>query len=600
MPINDSDLAFDLLGPFGVHARGRTVTVSSPKHRALLAALLLQAGSPVSNNELAVAIWGSDQPEAPRRAVQLIVARLRALLGTGVIVTCADGYLVDVRPERIDLGRFRYWVKQAEQAARRPDPAMEAAALTEALSQWKGEPLADVHSDFLRHHVARLVEQRLQAVERRFDAHLRIGRHQDVVAELLEVTGQYPLRERFWTQLMTALHRCGRRADALTAFHTGRRHLVEELGIDPGQEMRRLHALILNHPQGEPGLPAVPRQLPPAVSAFAGRRREITGLDALMPGGEGDPRPTVVISGTAGVGKTTLALHWSRRMVDHFPDGQLWVNLRGYDHRPVMSPQRALRLFLRALGVPERALPADLDGQSALYRSLMDGRRALIVLDNAYSSEQVRPLLPGSPCNTVIVTSRTRLTGLMAANGAHNLALDLFGDRDSLELLANRFGAHRINAEPVAAQLIVNRCARLPLALAVAAARVVQQPAQSLRALANRLNAARSSLDEFADADLATDLRAAFSWSYRTLSEPAARLFRLIGEQPGTELTAPAMARLSAVTLAEVIPLLDELTSAHLATEHTAGRYRLHALLHAYAIELARSHQVVHVPQMTG
>ncbi|MEO3790843.1 BTAD domain-containing putative transcriptional regulator [Nonomuraea sp. B10E15] len=574
--------------------RGRLVPVGSPKQRALLATLALKAGSPVSNKDLAVAVWGCDQPEAPRRAVQLIVSRARTLLGGAAIVTCADGYLIEVRPERLDLGRFRYWLEQAEVAAGRSDPEMEAAALTEALAQWRDRPLAGIPSDFLEQQANQLVERRLRALERRFDVDLLLGRHHDLVSELMEMTTRHPLRERFWAQLMTALHHSGRRAEALEAYHTGRRHLVETLGIEPGEELRRLQMTVLGHGAAEPEVSAttltVPRQLPSPISVFVGRRREIAELDRLTRERGPGPGSIVLISGTAGVGKTALALHWSRRVADLFPDGQLWADLRGYDHRPMTRPEQVLTSFLRALHVPERDIPPDLESRSALYRSLMDGRRALVVLDNARTAEQVRPLIPGSAPNTVVVTSRSRLTGLVAADGAQTIALDVFSSQDAGEMLSARLGADRIGAEPAATRRIVERCAHLPLALAVAAARLSQQPHQTLAAVADRPQALWEIPDEFPGPDTATDVRAVFSWSYRTLSEPAARLFRLMGVHPGTQMTAAALASLAAMPLDDLQPLLDELTGANLVTESATGHYGLHALLHVYAGELARTH----------
>ncbi len=587
------DSVFGVLGPIEARVGGRVVPIRSPKHRVVLAALLLQAGSPVSNKELAVAVWGSHQPEAPRRAVQLIVTRLRASLNTSMIVTCPDGYLVDVPPESLDLARFRRWLDRADQAAERSDLDAAVAALSEAQAQWRGEPLADVPSELLRRqHVPRLLEQRLQALERRFETELRMGRHLKLVDELVAATAAHPLRERFWVLLMTALHRSGRRSDALRAYHDGRRHLVDASGEEPGEQMRELHAVLLSAPTsgaGKSAVSLVPRQLPPEVPGFVGRTRAIAKLDEVLAGGGDDLAPIVVISGTAGVGKTALALNWSRRMADRFPDGQLWVNLRGYDHRPTMKTGQALVGFLRALGVPPVVIPSDLDSQSALYRSLMDGRRALVVVDNANAAEQVRPLLPGGPGNAVIVTTRSQLTGLVATDGAHATILDLFTEDEGRQMLARRLGAGRVSAEPAATEQIVERCARLPLALAVAAARAAQRPTEPLQTLADQLRAARERLDEFAGPDATTDARAVFSWSYRTLGEPAARLFRLLGVHPGPDLTAHAMASLAAIPQAEIRPLVDELTGAHLITERSTGRYAMHDLLRAYATELTHA-----------
>jgi DNA-binding SARP family transcriptional activator/tetratricopeptide (TPR) repeat protein len=590
-------LAFGLLGPFELRVADRVVPVRSPKHRVLLAALVLRAGRTVPVRELAEAMWGAAPPKNPRRAAQLAVVRLRALLdeagAAGVIVTSADGYLLDVSPADVDIERFREGLREADRAAERADPAAEAAALRAALSHWRGEPLADVPSDALQQQtVPRLREQRLYALERRFDADLRLGQHGLVIGELVQAAAEHPLRERFWVQLMTALHRAGRRADALAAYHDGRRHLAEELGIDPGEEMRQVHAAILggfrSPATGAVLLPTVPRQLPPEVSAFTGRVREVAHLDALLLG-PGGPTTIAVISGTAGVGKSSLALHWARRTADRFPDGQLWVNMRGYDHRPTMTPGQALTLFLRALGVPGEAIPPDVESQSGLYRSLMDGRRALVVVDNASTAEQVRPLLPGGPGNAVIVTSRNQLTGLVAVDGAHAVPLDLFTGAEGRELLARRLGADRVGAAPVAVREIVERCAGLPLALAIAAARAAQRPSLPLAAFAGQLRAARDSLDEFASPDTATDVRAVLCCSYRTLGEAAARLFRLLGLHPGPDIAADALASLAGVTPATLRPALDELAAAHLVTEHVAGRWTQHDLLRAYATELVHA-----------
>jgi DNA-binding SARP family transcriptional activator/tetratricopeptide (TPR) repeat protein len=577
----------------GEHA----VPVRSPKHRILLATLALRARRAVPVHELAEVTWETRQPENPRRVVQLAVVRLRALLKEvgfpGVIVTDAGGYLIDVPPDQVDVERFRRGLAAGDRAAERCDLLAEAAALDEALSQWRGEPLADVPSDALHQRtLPRLREQRLYALERRFDVDLRRGRHERIVEDLVEATAEHPLQERFWVQLMTALHRGGRRGDALAAYHEGRRHLAEELGIDPGEEMRQVHAAILGGfrpaATGAALLPAVPRQLPPDVSGFTGRDREIGRLDGLLLG-TGPPAAIVVISGTAGVGKTSLALHWARRAADRFPDGQLWVNLRGYDHRPAMTPGQALTAFLRALGLPGEAIPPDVESQAGLYRSLMDGRRVLVVVDNASAVDQVRPLLPGGTGSAVIVTTRNQLTDMVAVEGAHPVELGLFTPEEGRELLARRLGAERVGTAPTAAREIVELCVGLPLALALVAARAAQRPALPLAALAEQLRAAQDRLDAFASPGTAADVRAVFCYSYRTLSEPAMRLFRLLGLHPGSDIAADALASLAGLPPAKLRPLLAELIGAHLVTEQAGGRSTLHDLLRAYATELAHA-----------
>ena len=580
--MSEHALTFGLLGPLEVHNAGTKIEIGSPKHRILLAGLLVHSGRPVPPARLATAIWGEQQPENPRRAVQVCITRLRTLLQCGpVIVTNTDGYMLDIAPDQTDLGRFRSLLREAEEAAVRSDPDRESVVLRKALTLWRGEPLMNVPSDMLRDEVVpHLEEERLCALERRFDLDLRLGRHVEIVGELMDLTATFALRERFWAQLMTALHRSGRRADALQTYHSARRHLAEELGIEPDDELQHLHRTVLGYAPRSGVPPTVPRQLPAGLAAFTGRKTEIARLDKVA-NDEDHPASVVVISGTAGVGKTALALRWSRRMADQFPDGQLWVNLRGYDHRPPVGPGAALVLLLRALGIKDAEIPPDIDSRAGLYRSVMDGRRMLVAIDNAGTADQVRPLLPGSHSSVVLVTSRDELVGLVT-DGAQALQLDLFSAEEAGDLLRRRLGNARIEAEPQATKEILERCARLPLALAIAAARVAQRPQLPLAVFAHQLQAA---LDELAGADAATDIRAVFSWSYRTLSQPAARLFRLLAVHPGPDVSVDAVTSLAEVPADS---LLDELTTAHLVTEHSPGRYTMHDLLRAYVAELTQ------------
>ncbi len=334
----------------------------------------------------------------------------------------------------------------------------------------------------------------------------------------------------------------------------------------------------------------VPRQLPASVLQFAGRQAELNAISGLLDH-TGTSKPAVVISavgGTAGVGKTALAVHWAHQMADHFPDGQLYVNLRGYDPsgKPVPSAE-AIRGFLEALGVPAEHIPARLDEQASLYRSLLSGKRVLVVLDNARDAEQVRPLLPGSPGCMVVVTSRTQLTGLVAAEGAYALTLGLLTEAEARELLALRLGAAQLAAEPEAAAELIGLCARLPLALAIAAARASGGLGLGLGALAAELKDARRRLDALDTSDAVTSVRAVFSWSLDGLSAPAARMFGLLGVHAGPDITAPAAASLAGVTVPAARAELLELAAAHLLTEHIPGRFAFHDLLRAYATERA-------------
>lgn len=596
------DIEFGLLGPLDVRIGGQQLLVRSPKLRILLASLLVEPGRLVPVAKLIEAIWGSRKPDNPRRTLQLCVTRLRTVLvnaGAGpVITTGADGYRADVPAECVDVKRFHGLLAQADHAADRSDQAGERAALAEATSLWRGEALADVPSDLLHreygHHFG---EQRLQALERQVDLRLRDGRHVEVVDELVELTAAHPLREKLWVQLITALDCSGRRADALISYHLVRRQLAEELGIEPGVELRQLHAKILVGGvvtgTGLAPFPAVPRQLPAEVIGFAGRADEIGRLHAVLDEHEADlGRSTILlVTGMAGVGKTALAGYWSRRIADRFPDGQLWVDLRGYHHRAAVTAEQALAYVLRAFDFQGRDMPAELDSLVGLYRSVTDGRRMLVVLDNASSVDQVRPLLPGGTGSFVLVTSRNELTGLVAYKGAQAIRLDPFTIREARQMLAPRLGGHRIDAERDAVDRIIGRCGGLPLALAIVAARAVARPGFALDALDQQLADASDQLDNFASPDGGVDVRAVFSWSYQTLHPPAARLFRFLGLHPTADLSTAAAGSLVGAARASARRLLDELAGAHLVTERAPDRFALHDLVHAYATELATGHE---------
>jgi tetratricopeptide (TPR) repeat protein len=333
----------------------------------------------------------------------------------------------------------------------------------------------------------------------------------------------------------------------------------------------------------------IPRELPPAARHFGGRQRELAELVDLIDGRQSVGTVVVsVVSGTAGVGKSTLAVHWAHQVAGRFPDGQLYVNLRGFDpDGGAMDPAVATRRFLDALGVPPARVPADPDAQSGLYRSLVAARRMLIVLDNARDATQVRPLLPAAPGCLVLITSRNLLSGLLAAEGAHLVLLDLFTSAEARQVLANRLGADRVAGESAAVDEIIERCGRLPLALAVVAARAVANPALPLAAVARELADAQGPLDVLADEDPYSDVRAVFSWSYRALTAPAARLFRLLSLHPGPDITAPAAASLAAVARPEARVMLTELNRGNLIAQRCPGRYSCHDLLRAYAADLA-------------
>jgi DNA-binding SARP family transcriptional activator/tetratricopeptide (TPR) repeat protein len=616
-----------LLGEVGIAGDdGRAVPVPGIKQRTVLALLALHSGRAVPVARLVDVGWGDQTPRTARRQVLNCVSTLRRLLGPAV-VSVPSGYLLESVP--IDLLRFEAGLARARAAApQRPEEAVEL--LDASLALWRGPALGGTGG--LAAHAARLDDMRLDAMEQRAELHLALGRHTALVPQLTGLVSDHPHREGLVAALMLALYRGGRQTDALDTYRRTVARLADELGIDPGPQLRQRHAAIL---RGDPALdpPATPAALvrtptagpsggtrgaephgrapvdpgqvrpaylPAASALFVGRAGALRRLDALLPGtgpeeaaGAGTPvaaRTAVIsaVAGTAGIGKTTLALHWAHRVAARFPDGQLFVNLRGFDPAgPPMDPSEALRLFLGALGVPAASVPADRQAQVGLYRSLLAGRRVLVVLDNARDAGQVRPLLPGAPGCLTLVTSRDQLGGLVAGEGAHLVTLDLLPSAEARDLLARRLGPSRVAAEPRATDEIVAACARLPLALAVVAARAAAHPRFPLDALAKELRDAEDQLAMFDTADAAIDIRSAFACSYRAITPAAARLFRLLGLHPGPDVTLPAAASLAGAGRERVRPWLAELRRAHLVTEHVPGRYALHDLLRAYAADLA-------------
>ncbi|GAA3774843.1 BTAD domain-containing putative transcriptional regulator [Plantactinospora mayteni] len=594
-------MEFRVLGPLEVRHAGTAVPLGGPRQRAVLAALLLHANEVVTAQRLAEAVW--EAPTAsPESNLRTYVAGLRSRLrragaDDSRLVTETGGYLVRVSPGELDVETFHRLVDTARQAQSTADFARAARCYQDALRLWRGAPLDGLPVGAgLWAELARLAEHRLTAIDQHAEARLALGEHDGVISELRRVVLQHPLHENLWARLMLALCGAGRTAEALQTFQDARRVLRDQLGAEPGSELQELHRRILRReppeiPAGPRAEPATaPRQLPSDVRGFAGRADELARLDAVLAdaGEQSTAVAVCAVSGTAGVGKTTLAVHWAHRIARRFPDGQLYVNLRGFDpaESPV-DPAQAVRGFLEALGVPPRRLPADRDAQVSLYRSLLAGTRTLVVLDNARDAAQVRPLLPGSAGCLVVVTSRTDLSALAVTEGADLITLEVLTADEARRVLSRRLGADRVGAEPDAVDEIIARCTGLPLALAVVAARAAGHPRRPLAALAAELREAAGSLDMFEGLDTATDVRAVLSWSYRTLGTPSARLFRLLGLHAGPDLTVPAAASLSGVPVPVARRLLTELNQAHLVTEHLPGRYAMHDLLRAHAAELA-------------
>jgi DNA-binding SARP family transcriptional activator/Tfp pilus assembly protein PilF len=590
---------FGVLGELVVVADSGPITIGSAKSRTALAQLVLRRGLVVPMAEIADALWGQAAPSNARKSTHVAVNRLRKALGPlGELVrTRPDGYLLDVPADSTDVGRFASWLAAASNA-RDKSAGDELAALGLALDQWRGDALSDVPSELLDGERSRLTEQRLIAIERQHDLLMSAGRPADI-AMLQDLCDRNPLREGIWFQLVRGLSESGRRSEALSAFDRLRRHLVAELGVEPGARLRELHARVLADERSTRGerllgviaprpAPVVPRQVP-HVAGFVGREQEQERLDALVPGraGTGSSDTAVaVISGQPGVGKTALTARWARRTADRFVDGQIWLDLRGSRPGAVMPPDEALQHLLVSLGQRPSEIPGTVQERAARYQTLTDGRRLLVVLDDAANSEQVRSLLPGSPGSMVVVTSRYRLDGLVVYEAATGVELDVLPAPDARRFLMGRFGAVASGDETALLDEIAGHCGRLPLALALVAARAARRRQIDLGAVAAQLRSGRPKLDQFTVGDDAANLRTVYSWSYESLSAPAARLFRLLGLHPTASLSIEAAASLAGLSMEQTSRRVSELESAHLVTVPGGARIELHDLLHVYAGEL--------------
>ncbi|HEX6682543.1 MAG TPA: tetratricopeptide repeat protein [Candidatus Limnocylindrales bacterium] len=591
---------FRLLGPLEFWRDGERHALPPRNQRWMLAVLLLAGGEPVPENRLADFVWGP--AGTTPGALHTTVSRLRSWLGAiGCTVEHSGGSYRLIAPSlRVDAHEFRELMREA---TGRPD-AEQIDILLKALELWRDVPLAGA-PDWLR---ASPLVTKLEASRR--DCALRLGvlaaatgRPEVAVASLSGIVAAYPLDEPLHATYLQALAAAGRPADALVHFDEFRKRLGEELGVDPSDAVQRVYLSLLSTDQRlDSAIDAVtraPAQLPAAVRGFTGRADELAWLDTVA-ATTGSGMVVAVVSGTAGVGKTALVVHWAHRIADRYPDGQLYLNLRGFDPTgPPVAPAEGIRVLLEALGRPPDQIPASIEARAGLYRSLLAGRRMLIVLDNARDAEQVRPLLPGSPACLVAVTSRYRLGGLVAVEGAHPIKLDLLSAAESHQLLVSRLGEERVQREVAASQDIVERCARLPLALAIVAARAATQPRVRLADLAAQLGRRDDTLEPFVDEDL--DLRAVFAMSYQRLRPPTRRLFCLLGLHPGPDTSVPAVASLAAIPPGEARHYLAELINANLVTEPAPGRYWLHDLLRRYATETAHAdaaaderHEAIH------
>ncbi|MCZ7416937.1 MULTISPECIES: AfsR/SARP family transcriptional regulator [unclassified Streptomyces] len=637
------DIRFRLLGPVQVRIDGRGIPLGGPRQRTVLAALLLNAGQAVPVTRLLELCW-SDPPKSAQANLRTYLARLRQILqlpgeAEPRLLTTEHGYALRVGPGELDLADF---VEQLTRGSAATDPATACGHLSTALRLWRGDPLDGVAPTVaLEAEIAQLVEQRDRAHQRWLRCRLEQGRHAEVLPELRALALEHPLREDVVVLLMRALYRCGRRSDALEVFRATRRRLVEELGVEPDAELQRLYREVLDataDPQA-PVTPAAPvavapsgsavtaadvpsapgpadraapgtarasagagasayavgrpedpepvgarRQLPPDIYDFTGRQDELERLHQILKQPSEHAPVVCVLHGMGGVGKTRLAIHAAHRRVrcGHYADGQLYADLRGLNaHQPPAAPAEVLEWFLHQMGIPEERIPLSLPARSALFRDRLAGQRALLVLDNAASEDQLLPLLPSGPGCTVLVTSRRNLS----LEGAVSLPVDVFTEADALEFLAANIGRERAAAEPEGARELLRICAGLPIAVALAAHRIRARPAWRITDLLHRLRHPSRMLDELAAGT--RSVRAVIGLSYQALNVEQQRMFQVLGTQPGADATAAAAAAASGLPTQTAEELLESLLDEHVLFQTTPGRYRMHPLIHAYARRLA-------------
>jgi DNA-binding SARP family transcriptional activator/Flp pilus assembly protein TadD len=600
---------FTILGPVEVSAAGRRLPQAAPRHRAVLAYLLLHAQAVLSADRLIDAVWGQTPPDTARAQIHAAVTAIRRVLRVAgaehVLVTRAGGYVALPEPGQLDLEEFTSQVAAAQAWADAGDRQGAAREIRAALTLWRGQPFADVNADYVPDARARLDSRRLAAFEHLADLELSQGRHEHLIDELAAEVAAQPLRERLSSQLMLALHRAGRQADALSAARAFRAALAEQQGLDPSRAFAALEQAIL---RDDPGLdhrpvpaggaaaaspkPATdagpgdaapsppPRRanyLPYDTPDFAGRSAELDRLTARQPH-NGGVVTISAIDGMAGIGKTALAIRAAHRLADRYPDAQLFIDLQAHTaEQAPLDPGAALETLLRQLGVPAERIPASVTDRAALWRAELADLRVLAVLDNAAGTGQVRPLLPGASSSLVLITSRRRLTGL---DGAHALSVDLLPAREAVDLFTRIVG-ERAAAEPMAVLDVLHLCGFLPLAIRISAARLHHRPQWTVGYLASRLRDQRRRLTELSTSE--RGVAAAFTLSYQQLDPSQQRMFRLLGLHPGRDIDAHAAAALADVVLEPAETLLEDLLDAHVVAQHEPGRYTFHDLLRDHA-----------------
>ncbi|MGW1280263.1 AfsR/SARP family transcriptional regulator [Streptomyces tsukubensis] len=584
---NDAvDLRFSVLGPVRAWRAGQPLPPGSPQQRALLAALLLRDGRTATSHELIDAIWGEEPPSQALAAIRTYAHRLRKVLSASTLVSESGGYALRIERDALDLSVAQELAAAAEKVRAAGDPGQARMMINKSLGLWDGEPLANVPGPYAENQRTRLDEWRLQLMETRLDLDLEVGAHAEAVSELTALTAAHPLRERMRELLMLALYRSGRQAEALAVYADTRRLLLEELGVDPNPELSQLQERILradaalaapveHHPAPTPL--AQPAQLPATVPDFTGRVAFVRELSEQLATAEGSVMAVSALAGIGGVGKTTLAVHVAHEARPRFPDGQLYVDLQGTSTRAA-EPEAVLGAFLRALGLPEAAVPDTLDERSALYRSTLAGRRVLVLLDNARDAAQIRPLLPGTAGCAALVTSRVRMVDLA---GAHLVDLDVMSPEEALQLFSRIVGFERVSAERQSSLDVVAACGFLPLAIRIAASRLAARRTWTVSVLAEKLADERRRLDELQAGDLA--VKATFELGYGQLEPGQAHAFRMLGLADGPDMSLAAAAAVLGLPVQETEDLLEALVDTSLLESAAPGRYRYHDLVRLYA-----------------
>ncbi|CAM3903419.1 AfsR/SARP family transcriptional regulator [Kibdelosporangium persicum] len=631
-------MEFWVLGPLEVRDQGQVVDLGAPRVRLVCGLLLARPGDLVAVEQFVDELWPDQPPPDARALVRGYVSRLRRALRSGPsgadrVVTRKPGYLLQVEDQELDVQRFERLVAEARSARQAGQPRRSAELFRRAHQLWRGSPFADVpHAASIAAVSTWLIEHRLTTREEWFDVALAAGQDAEVVTELTEFVTAHPLRERSASQLMLALYRCGRQAEALEQYQRTRRIMADEIGVEPGAKLQHLHQRILNadptlanptdppdvveaddaaatstsapattsaslegEHESRPGRPAREstevvawRQLPMDIAEFTGRQAELATLHGLADVGEPDLPTAVVISaieGMAGVGKTRLAVHLAHRLINRgrYDDVQLWTDLRGFDaDHPPADPADVLESFLRLLGVPGDHIPPDVESRAALYRDRLAEKRALILLDNAVREEQVRPLLPGRPGCFVLITSRRSLSSL---DGAHAMRLDVLSPEEAVQLMAQIATDDRIATQRHAAARVANLCGHLPIALTLAARRLRTRPRWTVSDLADRLAGDADGLQSVSPQT--RGLNSTFDLSYRAISADQQRMFRLLGLHVGNDITAESAAALAGWTRRQAEEVLEALLDEHLLQQEIVGRYRFHDLIRPYARHLA-------------